>query len=226
MLHGRCVVACSFLAGWSAVAFADIAPLPDPEIAIDIGSQSDPINVNTQFQTVNGGGTFGYFNPTNGFITELAFQVQVNPGTFNCSNPGGYFLNCSAIYDTDNGLLTITFFGTNPQEPGEPPEETEQGEGEGIPPLLAGCAPPNQDLPGCNQVGHFTISLNDPNLTTGSWNLVNPNPDAPLQFTTTSVEANGVDVTPEPSTMLPLAGACLLIAIFARRRLLHRTTAP
>jgi hypothetical protein len=232
MLLGRLVVGWSFLAGLSAVAWANLTPPPDPDIGFDIGDQSSPFNLNSQFQTVNGGGVSFFFNPTNGFITEVAFQVAVNAGTFNCFNDpqnghtyAGFFLNCSTVFD--NGLLTITFFGTNPPGEEEPPGDTEQGEHEGIPPLLPGClATPDAD--GCNVVGHFGINLNDAGLTTGSWDSVNPNPGSPLVFTTTSIQVNGVELTqtPEPSTMLPLAGACLLIAIFGRRRLRHRTTAP
>ena len=227
MRFGRVVVACGFLAGYSAAAFADTTPLPDPEIAIDIGSDSAAIGPGVPFQsdtTIGGGGITYFYNPNLGFITQLVFSVQVQTGLsssqFSCFNDGsdatfgGFFLSCSDVYDSGSGLLTITFSGVNPPDPSsEATCETEVGEHEGIPPLQAGC-------PG---VGQFGIDLNNVvdgvHQTTGSWNTVSPNSDFSLTFTTTNVQDDGVNVAPEPSTMIPLAGAFLLIGIFARRRL-------
>jgi hypothetical protein len=213
------------------VARADLTPPVDPEIAIDIGSDSTAIGPGVPFYsdtTLNGGGVTYFYNPNSGFITQLAFLVQVQTGLsqsqFSCFNDGsdgtfgGFFLNCSPVYDSGSGLLTLTFFGTSAAHV-EGGCDTEVGEHEGIPPLQAGCT----------GQGQFGVDLNNVvdgvHQTTGSWNSVSPNQDFSLTFDTTGVQVNGADVVPEPSTMLPLAGACLLIAIFARRRLLHRTTA-
>jgi hypothetical protein len=203
MFLERFVVTCGLLAGLSSAARAD---LTDPDIGIDIGSQSGPIAVGTTFQPINGGGILDFFNATNGFITKLVFQVTVPPDlTFACNNPGGFFHNCSPLLS--GNILTITFFGTDPQEPTEPPVDTEVGEFEGIPPLMPGCTNPHD--PGCNGVGDFGINLNDFGQPTGTW----PN----VTFQTVEV-----DVTPEPSALLPLGAAVLLMFGLATRRLCTR----
>lgn len=223
MLLGRFMVACSLMAGLSVVARADLTPV-DPEIAIDIGSDSTAIGPGVPFYsdtTIGGGGVTQFYNPNSGFITELVFQVPVNNGTFNCYNDGsdgtfgGFFLGCSALYNSQNGILTITFSGVNPPDE-DSGCDTEVGEHEGIPPLQAGCTGRGQFGVDLNDV--IVVNNQNVHLTNGSWNNVSNPPNSQLTFITTNVQANGVDVAPEPSTLLPLAGGFLLIGILARRR--------
>lgn len=220
--------------GLSPRAKANLQPLIDPDIGMDSGGFSDAIHPGVNFNPICNpmhtmcGGVFDYYNPTGGFITSLEFQttVQTNlpDGTFHC-NAAQFFKMCTLDYTGSTGLLTIDFNGTNPQEPGESPFDPELGpnELEGIPPIPPGCLPngPNPNSL-CDSIGHFVITLNDNFSTTGSqgsWDQVFPDgcvptPDHPcIKFDTTQV----VSSVPEPSVIVLLAAACLLI--FASRQL-------
>jgi hypothetical protein len=128
--------------------------------------------------------------------------------------------------------LTISFFGVNPEDPGDAGNDTgdaEWFEWEGIPPVPAGCAgdPTFAEHPECYGqanngqvlIGHFAITLNDNfSLTgdTGGWGN-GPNPDL---FPNNNVTFGSVGDTPEPGAGLLMAAAG--IAVIAARKLLGR----
>src|SRR6202023_1587271 len=99
------------------------------------------------------------------------FQVSIATGleqgtintAFNCQQSNPFFLGCFINYVPTTGLLSIGFSGVNPPN--------QFGQKEGIPPLLPGCLS-NPDAPGCRDVGHFIITLNDNfalNGASGGW---------------------------------------------------------
>jgi hypothetical protein len=148
--------------------------LSDPSMGVKVGSLSDPFLEGRLIVPVDGGGVFGFYNPFSTFLTSLKFDLTIKTGlnpvdvseAFVCNDantPGGnanpFFLNCGVAYNPDSGFLVIRFFGVNPPDQ-DPPDHTEAGEQEGIPPLIPGCGP-TPDGPGCNVVGHFIITLND-----------------------------------------------------------------
>jgi hypothetical protein len=191
--------------------------ITDPDIGIEDGAFSDPIRVGTTFTPINGGGVFGFFNPSETFfIVKLAFQVPIAGGlsqqlidaNFRCeSDP--FFLGCFFLYSPTAGTLDIEFSGTG--------LEGRQG----IPPLPPGCAV-DPHAPGCGELGHFGITLNDRFALTGAsggWSQArNPVffPFGDPTFTTTEVQ-----FAPEPSSALLAAGA--LLAILGVRRFRRRS---
>lgn len=198
MLPRRLLLAV-LLAGFSTIVWAN--PV-DPDISIDAGSDSPPINVGSTFSTNGNGGGVADFENDSGFtISALQFQTTVasfSPSLFNCQS--GFFLDCTFTFNSDTDLLTIDFFGVNPADPlAETPCDTEFGEQEGIPTVQTGCA----------GVGHFVIDLNNGNVPgangVGGW-------AANSSFTVSEV------VTPEPSVGVLLGAGMLLIGGFARRR--------
>ncbi len=199
----RFVLSIALLAGFSAAARADIIP-DDPEILIDVGSDSQAIvNGENTFNLQGGTGTTDFYNPFSNFITQFVFTRTLSTGltnVFTCSSQ--FFLNCTTDYESNSGKLTLTFFGVNPQEPDENPFDTERGEFEGIPPLAPDCQPPHQDDAGCD-AGHFFVRL------TG-WDAVG--------FTDSISMNTEITAAPEPSAFAFLAAACAGIAL-ARRRL-------
>jgi len=216
------------------------AIIPDPRMSILEDQFSDPFNNNTVFSPdANGGGVFGFFNPTGVRITELTLTTTIATGidpsiidqAFTCNQantPGGFanpfFLRCGFDYVGATGALTIAFWGTNPLSEAD---QFKLGDHEGIPPLLPGCAA-TPDAPGCTGLGHFAFDLND-SLTVagGGWsNAANPvlfNPGEPVfsvgQFSNTfGVVPNGFSPVPEPSTITLMGGALLGICCLKFRR--------
>jgi hypothetical protein len=117
----------------------------------------------TFFPNGTGGGVFGFFNPTNTNITELAFQATILPGldqstissAFACNqgNFNPFFQFCSVSYLPSTGVLQIAFWGTNPVT-------NPAGLQQGVPTLPSGCLA-TPDAVGCTTQGHFAISLAD-----------------------------------------------------------------
>ncbi|MBZ5723419.1 MAG: PEP-CTERM sorting domain-containing protein [Acidobacteriia bacterium] len=198
-------------------------------MSVEAGSLSQAIGTGINFSPdpVNGGGLFGFFNGTGGFITALVFQTQIVAGlsdatiqgAFNCNAANPFFLGCAVAYAPANGLLTISFSGVNAEPPGEPPGDPEIGEHEGIPPLLPGCAL-TPDGAGCTVVGHFLVTLNDNFAVTGNVGGWTPGKNPALfdvlpTFTPIEIDSTA---TPEPSTLVLLATALLVLAGLSGRR--------
>src|SRR5579871_106122 len=219
MLTKRLLCTCLLSVGLGT-AWADSVPFADPDIAIDVGSDSAPIQPGTtSFALTNGGGVFGFYNPFSTFITKLVFDTTLLTGLpgnlFNCQS-NQFFQNCAAQYTSSTGDLTITFSGVNPEEAPADPTDPETGEFEGIPPLLPGCAG-TPDAAGCVNVGHFLISLNN----NFSFDQSNPNGGwAPFADSEGGIDFNTqISTAPEPSEMfLTGAGCWLAIGSKLRRR--------
>jgi hypothetical protein len=208
------------LAGFSIVAHADLQPGSDPEIAIDAGRFSSPINYGPcpmqPFPNAQGGGICDFVNDTGLTITELGFEDSVNvPGlpqgsalsaylpppaspTFTC-DPAAFAPPPPGYYPFSTCLI---YFQTPSGSPGLGLTTDEVSifffGGSGI-------------APG----GHFEVNLNTDNSPTsnvGTWNTV----DAGKFQTITINTTNGAfPRVPEPSMMWLLAAGCLLI--FAAR---------
>src|SRR5262249_42347383 len=156
------VVAALASASWAST-------VTDPAMGLDDGSLSSPIT-GASFTPVNGGGVFDFFNDTGQIITLLTFETTVLPGLtpgqlalFVCNDantpghPNPFFLNCSIAYNGLNGLMDISFFGTDSQHPGILPVDTSCSIGVQV-----------QTCP-----GHFFVTLNDGftlDGASGGWN--------------------------------------------------------
>lgn len=186
-----------------------------------------------------GGGVFGFYNAYTSNITELMFEVDIAPNldptlvqeSFACNQGNGspFFFYCSVQYVPSTGLLGIAFWGTNPAPPvGTTNPLDEAGLQYGIPPLLSGCAA-TPDAAGCDDVGHFAITLNDNfslNGSGGGWN----NTNSPGLFTANGVTFVVADIStlygatpaelgaPEPATFAMIGGALLGLGWLAKRR--------
>ncbi len=220
------------MAAIASVAGASIIKDPDPEMGLDSGSLSDPISTSTIFRPTNGGGVFGFFNSSDSLITALIFRTTILPGltqqqiagVFNCNDantealPNPFFLDCSVSY-TQDGTLRIDFFGVNPPTP-NPFGGDLVGLHEGIPPILPGCRD-TPDAPGCTDVGHFRITLNDGFVTTGANGGWAPD-KTPGVFTadgpTFGVAEIDLAGAPEPATVVLSFSALLGLAGFGRLR--------
>ena len=199
---------------------AATAPLPadvfDPAIEVSPGGDSFPIstyinNVQPDFQ--NGDLIFPLYNDTNSVIIGFSFQTTVNanlttvPNDFTCAS--GFFIDCNATYDPVTGNLQFVFSGVYPED-GDPGDD-ENGQQEGIPTLLPGCAP-NPDAPGCNDVGHFNITLQ-------GWLLDSQTQGGQDIFPPGGVTLhNEFTLAPEPGSIVLLGPAMLLAAWLIRRR--------
>src|SRR5215469_1511252 len=211
--------ALALFAGFSFFARADV--LPDPEIAVDLGSLSSkfapnapclPVVPGTNTPAANGGGVCDFYNASNSDITLLALQATVNrtltPNSgfsslegFNC-NPDGVFTTCLItipnLAPAMNDVVIFQFFGTDGTHPG-------------IDPLPAGCLS-HPDAVGCTTSGHFAFNLNNGNVLTGDVGGWTGN-DAGT-FKALSAQF----ATPEPSLTWLLGAGSVLIFGFARRR--------
>ena len=219
--------------------FGFAGTIPDPTMGVQGGSLSDPISIgSTLIPSGGGGGEFGFYNPFPNFITALTFDVLIKPNLdvtlgfgpatlFTCndaSNPtlaNPFFLNCGVTYDNGSGLLAISFFGVNPNDDNDS-TDNEQGEQEGIPPLLPGCAD-NPDGAGCTDVGHFIITL-DNNFGVGSdnggWSVAN---SSALFSTDPTPGVADITTTPETSSAAFLLAGLAGLALFGRK-LTRRTS--
>jgi hypothetical protein len=227
-----------FLWGLCGAAWAN-GIITDPRMSILEDDFSDPLTNTTMFSPdANGGGIFGFYNPTGVRITELTLSATIATGlnlstiaaAFACNDansPGGfsnpYFLHCGFSYVGLTGVLTIAFWGTNPLSE---VDQFQLGNHEGIPPLLPGCSA-TPDAPDCTGLGHFAIDLND-SLTVAGWgwsNAANPtlfNPGQPVfgvgGFSNTfGFVPDGFD-TPEPATTALVGGALLSLCCLRFRR--------
>ena len=219
---------------FTAVGSASTIQRPgDPDIVIDPGGLSNPLSLSSNFvggQTSNNCGTNPngsncFYNPFNGFITALTFEITIapsldfnalqmqSPPAFNCAS--GFFLTCSFLYNP-NGTLDITFSGVLPDEGDDTGADNEANEMEGIPPLLAGCLA-TPDSPACGDVGHFDVNFD-------GWS---PNGNAGLfvggsdpSFHVQSISVNGVPVEsmPEPGSGVLLGSVLLAAGMFAHYR--------
>jgi hypothetical protein len=184
---------CQYLFLLAAISFSALAdPTPvDPEILIDEGFGSPGITVPPGINQVQPCGslscTYDFINDTGGVITSFRFATTVNtglsPSLFTCSDPKMYFLGCSANYTPTTGSLEYLFTGVKPPDGDENISlDTEFGEQEGIP-----------------VGGDFVITLK-------GWE-----PNAALFPNGTPQLSNGFTATPEPSQLLLLAVASLLL---------------
>ena len=191
----------------AAVSFSALAnPTPsDPEILIDIGDA--PFNLSTDFNAIQPDGTtqslaFDFHNDTGGIVTSLTFNTTINKNlsdtsAFNCPADPGYFFFCKVNYDGPSGALQYQFFGVDPPEGDENfalSGDNEFGEHEGIP-----------------IGGDFKITLE-------GWTV---GPDTASLYATLPQFDNTFTATPEPSQLVLLAVASLLLVSIAgiiRRR--------
>lgn len=226
MTTNRLWLLIALAAGFAAVGSASIISRPgDPDIVIDPGALSNPLGLASNFLggtsndcSVNPDGPNCFYNPFNGIITSLQFDIMIAPGLdfgdptiqsqFTCSS--FFFVNCSFTYDQD-GTLHILFSGVVPDDGGSNPAMR------GIPPLLPGCAA-TPDAPNCENVGHFDVNFDGwsfaetPNLFSSQ----DPTPT----FNVQSISVNGVpiDSMPEPASGVLLGSALLAAGAFARYR--------
>jgi hypothetical protein len=216
----------------------------DPAMAVERGDFSIAILQGLNFVPAGGGGgVIGFYNASAVNITELMFEVDIATNldptvieqSFTCEqgNASPFFMNCSVQYVPSTGLLGISFWGTVPAAaPGTAIPPDELGLHMGIPPLLSGCAGTPED-PGCTDVGHFAITLNN-NFAlsgdTGGWN----NTNSPGLFNAGGVTFVVADIsteygaeplelsTPEPATFALMGGALLGLGWLAKRRMKKR----
>ncbi len=235
----RRVLLLCFLACLASVAWGQ-------DFGLDLGCCSDPLTGAPITVDNHGGGTFGYFNSLDTQITELTFNVNVGT-SFNDSNVRcvafDYFVCQTPTFNSVLGILTFEFLAPNPPETGELADggptstDTESGEGEGVPTLLAGCAAHpdtgsstvngGDGLLPCTYKGHFEVSFNTFGggfespltytgcnetsttcLDSGAWN---PGTTAAL------VTVNGKAI-PEPSSLYWIPAGLLLIVGLGRYR--------
>ncbi len=211
MLSTSTIARFAVFASLASVAWG--SPVGDPAMGLDDGSLSSPIS-NATFTPINGGGVFDFFNDTGAVITLLTFQTTVLPGLsaaqlglFVCNDattsghPNPFFLSCSITYNGSDGLMDISFFGTDALHPG-------------ILPADPTCTAPVQNS-NCS-IGHFFVTLNDgfslDPVATGGWNDPARVGDNTVGF--------GVDAinTPEPATVWLAAGAIGLLGVLKLRR--------
>jgi hypothetical protein len=187
----------------------------------------------TFFPNGTGGGVFGFFNPTNQNITEIAFQATIQPNlsaptiasAFACNqgNFNPFFEFCSVTYAPSSGTLQIAFWGTTPVTNPTAPQQ-------GVPTLPSGCLA-TPDAVGCTTQGHFAISLADTldiNAAdqSGGWSFAkNPILFAVNQPTFTTTEISTVfgavptSLVPEPASIgIVGGGLAALIWLNGRRR--------
>src|SRR5262245_23063900 len=121
----RSILLRSFLVAAAASA-TWASTIRDPAMDVQEDVLSDPVSHGIRIvPTANGGGLFGFFNDTGQLITALRFDLQALPGlsqdtigaNFFCGGgraaPNPFFLQCTIDYNSDNGHLTISFFGVN-----------------------------------------------------------------------------------------------------------------
>ena len=222
----------------AAVVLSSVAwggTITDPAMGLDSDSFSSPISSAGPFIPINGGGVFGFYNDTGAIISQLNIRTTILTGlsqsiidaAFTCEQPTSFFLNCSIAYQPATGVLTVSFFGVNPPDGDEfetpySPADNEHNEQQGIPPILAHCTL-TPDIPGCNDVGHFVITLNDGFATVGDphggWSF-DRNPELFSSDGPSFSVAAIVTETPEPSAMILLGSG--VAAVFLRRRLTRR----
>ena len=221
-----CALFCFFcLAGRASV-------LNDPAMGMSDDSSSNPFtNGTTLTPGSGGGGIFPFYNPTGMTIVQMQFTVQLLPdldtgtvdGDFSCNNgstpgaPNPFFLFCSVNYAPSDGILLITFSGTNSSDPG-------------IAPLLPTCdndpnSPDSTTPVDCTSQGHFLITLNDDFTNSGDsggWTSTTPGGAALFgdgvtpQIDTVSFETSAS--VPEPITGLSTGAALLALAGWRRKR--------
>lgn len=211
----------------------------DPAMGVERGDLSTAIFQGANFVPGgSGGGIFGFYNADVNNITELLFELNIEPNldvtlvqsSFSCDsgNLNPFFYYCGVQYVQSTGLLGIGFWGTNPAPtPGTANPLDEVGLHVGIPPLLSGCAA-TPDATGCTDVGHFAITLNDNFAltgTSGGWN----NTNSPGLFTANGVTFVVADIstvygatpmvlgTPEPATFAMMGGALIGLGFLAKR---------
>ena len=215
----------------------------DPAMGVEKGDFSTLIYQGVNFVPLSGGGgVFGFYNGSSQNITQLLFDVNIQPNldpsvvaqAFTCDqgNLNPFFYNCNVQYVQSTGELGIAFYGTGqPPAPGTVTPADEAGLHDGIPPLLSGCSS-TPDATGCNDVGHFAITLNNNFSLSGSnggWN----NTNSPGLFLNSGVTITAAVVSttyypytgislppdlelPEPGTSLLIGGALLALALMAR----------
>jgi hypothetical protein len=221
----------------------------DPAMGVERGDFSSAIFEGLNFSpSAAGGGVIGFYNASSSNITELMIEADIAANldptlvqqAFNCNlgNGNPFFYFCSIQYVPSTGLLGIAFWGTNPAAtPGTTIPLDEVGLQMGIPPLLSGCAA-TPDGPGCTDVGHFAITLNN-NFSTigdgGGWNNTNSPglftvngvtfvvADISTQYGATPMDLSATDLsTPEPATFALMGGALLGLGWLAKQRMKKR----
>lgn len=211
----------------------------DPAMGVERGDFSTAIFQGVNFSpSLNGGGVFGFYNASAQNITEMMFEVNIAQNldptlvaqSFACNggNSNPYFFYCSVQYVPSTGLLGIAFWGTNlPPTPGTATPQDEVGLYDGIPPLLSGCFS-TPDAVGCNDVGHFAITLNDNFALTGTnggWNntsspgLFNGTVNFAASSISTVYGATPQDLNaPEPATFAIMGAVLIGLGFLVKRR--------
>ncbi|HLH20017.1 MAG TPA: PEP-CTERM sorting domain-containing protein [Bryobacteraceae bacterium] len=238
LLGSALLLACGFRAQANGI-------IHDPAMGVEKGDFSSMIYQGVNFVPLSGGGgVFGFYNGASQNITQLLFDIDIQPNldpsvvaqAFTCDqgNLNPFFYNCNVQYVQSTGQLGIAFYGTNqPPAPGTVTPADEAGLHDGIPPLLSGCST-TPDATGCNDVGHFAITLNNNFSLSGSsggWN----NTNSPGLFLNSGVTITAAVVSttyypytgtglpadldlPEPGTSVLIGGALLALGLMARRR--------
>jgi hypothetical protein len=228
---GRVVAGLALVLAASGVARAN--GIIDPVMRVlDDDFSNAILQGTTFFPNGTGGGVFGFFNPTNANITELAFQATILPGldqptitsAFACNqgNFNPFFQFCSVTYAPSSGALQIAFWGTNPTTNPAGPQQ-------GVPTLPSGCTS-TPDALGCTTQGHFAISMADTfdihaGDQSGGWSFAK-NPllfdAAGPTFTTTDIStvfgAAPTSLVPEPAPIGIVGGGLAMLVWFSARR--------
>ena len=182
----------------AALALTATPLLNDPEILIDSGGDAIPITsgINQVQPTGDQTVSYDFVNDTKSIVTGFTFETTINTGlsteaaaSFSCSDPGGFFLNCTSSYTSATGNLLYVFSGVNPFT-------GMSGSGAGLEEGI---------FPG----GNFIITLNGwvPDAMSAGQVLYNELPTLENTFT-----------TPEPAAALTLGTGLLLLAAIWRRR--------
>lgn len=180
----------------------------DPDILIDAGLDPPGLFLlSSQLNVVQPDGTtpetFEFLNDTGSLVTRMSFETLINPGlnifdsgSFSC-NPNTQFFACNVTYNQSTGDLLYSFFATQPADGDETIDPNEPNEQEGLP-------------PGAD----FFITLD-------GWTSSPVGPGGETLYNGLPTFTNSFS-TPEPSSVIFLGTALLLVGVLVRRRNVRR----